>query len=238
VMTVERGVDPRELALLCFGGRGRPARRRHRRGARDDADPVPARVGRAGGARARRLRPPPRRPAQRPAVGEELSDERCARRPASWPSGAASSSATPRPMCASPPSCATAGRPSSWRSTRTTTPASCARPSTPPTRRPTGFRDPEGEVELVTLRATATEPGPGRRRRRGGAAAAGAERSTPHRDLRRRGARDGVLRGEPSRARRSRARRWSSCPSPRSPCRRAGRARCSIRHDPLEKRWR
>ena len=54
-----------------------------------------------------------------------------------------------------------------------------------------GFRDPEGEVELVTLRATATEPGPDVDAAAAGAAAEGAERSTRTRDLRRRGARDG-----------------------------------------------
>ena len=41
-----------------------------------------------------------------------------------------------------------------------------------------GFRDPEGEVELITLRAAATEPGPDVDAAAAGAAAAGAERST------------------------------------------------------------
>ena len=46
------------------------------------------------------------------------------------------------------------------RGRRATPTGRCARPSTPPTRRRYGYRDAEGEVELVTLRATATEPGP------------------------------------------------------------------------------
>ncbi len=41
-----------------------------------------------------------------------------------------------------------------------------------------GFRDPEGEVELVTLRATATEPGPEVDAAAAGAAAEGAEAGT------------------------------------------------------------
>src|SRR5215208_7142092 len=41
-----------------------------------------------------------------------------------------------------------------------------------------GFRDPEGEVELVTLRATATEPGPDVDAAAAGAAAEGARRSS------------------------------------------------------------
>ena len=41
-----------------------------------------------------------------------------------------------------------------------------------------GFRDPEGEVELVTLRATATEPGPDVDPAAAGAAAEGAEQSS------------------------------------------------------------
>jgi N-methylhydantoinase A len=41
-----------------------------------------------------------------------------------------------------------------------------------------GFRDPEGEVELVTLRATATEPGPDVDPAAAGAAAEGAQEST------------------------------------------------------------
>ena len=41
-----------------------------------------------------------------------------------------------------------------------------------------GYRDPEGEVELVTLRVTATEPGPDVDAAAAGQAAAGAEAST------------------------------------------------------------
>ena len=41
-----------------------------------------------------------------------------------------------------------------------------------------GFRDPDGDVELVTLRVTATEPGPEIDAAAAGAAGSGAERST------------------------------------------------------------
>ena len=94
-----------------------------------------------------------------------------------------------------------------------------------------GYRDPEGEVELVTLRATATSPArrstpprPARPPR--------ARALDPRRRSRRRRARGSSSPASPSRARRSRARRSSSCPRPRSPSRRAGRRGARVRHDP------
>jgi N-methylhydantoinase A len=60
-----------------------------------------------------------------------------------------------------------------------------------------GFGDPDGEVELVTLRATATEPGPDVDPAAAGAAAEGAERS--RREITLRGERHDaeVISGEP-----------------------------------------
>ena len=96
-----------------------------------------------------------------------------------------------------------------------------------------GFRDPEGEVELVTLRATATEPGPDVDAAAAGAAAEGAERSTRTRDLRRRGARGGRDR------RRAGARHGDRGPGARRAARgdagrpaRLGRRGARVRHDP------
>ncbi len=65
VVTVQRGVDPRGFALLAFGGAGGLHAAAIADRARDRHDPVPARLGRAGGPRARRLASPSRRPAQR-----------------------------------------------------------------------------------------------------------------------------------------------------------------------------
>ena len=87
VVTVQRGVDPRGYALIAFGGRGPAARRADRRGARDRDDPLPARIGRAGGARAGRLAAAPGCSAKR-ALGRrgdhgrgDRRDRRRARRP-------------------------------------------------------------------------------------------------------------------------------------------------------------
>jgi len=67
VMTVEQGIDPRRFALLAFGGAGPLHAAANRRRARDDDDPLPARLGRAQRTRPRGRRPPRDRAAHRPA---------------------------------------------------------------------------------------------------------------------------------------------------------------------------
>ena len=80
VMTVERGVDPRELALLAFGGAG-PL---HAAAIADELGMSRILCPRASGVLAalgpRRLRAPPRRAAQRAAVGRRADRRGAARR--------------------------------------------------------------------------------------------------------------------------------------------------------------
>ena len=86
-----------------------------------------------------------------------------------------------------------------------------------------GYRDPDSPVELVTVRVTATVPGPevtleAPQRRR-------AAHRHPHRDLRRARARgQGAARRAPRGHRDRRARPSASSPRPRWSCRRAGAA--------------
>ena len=227
VMTVERGRRPARAGAAGLRRRRRAARRRHRRRARDDADPVPARLRRARRARPGRLRAPPRRAAQRPARRRRAHRRGArARSRTRWPSGPASSSATRRPTSASPPSCATAARRSSWRCEAEGDADGCARRSTPPTRSATASATPRARSSSSPCGRPPPSPAPtstprrGRRRR-------GRRALDPDGDLRRRGARgDRAAPASRSRARRSRARRWSSCPRPRSWSRPAGPARC------------
>ena len=96
VVTVERGIDPRRYALLAFGGAGgRCTRRQIADELGIDADPLPARLGRAGRARPGRLAAPPRRAAQR-VPDRRRADRRGGRRagPPSSASRRATSSAT------------------------------------------------------------------------------------------------------------------------------------------------
>ena len=153
VMTVERGIDPRRFALLAFGGAGPLHAAAIARGARDDADPRPARLGRAQRARPGRRRPPRRRPAHGPRrrrrERRRAAPTRSARR---WAASRRSRS---------PGTCATAA-------SRTSSP--CAARERDELRERFealheeryGHRDPDGEVELVTVRVTGA---PARRRR-------------------------------------------------------------------------
>ena len=177
-------------------------------------------------ARARRRRAPPRRRSAACCCAATSSptsarasarDARASARAALGGADAACASlraALPRPVVR-------AGRRGA---TTTPTRPSCARRSHAAHEERYGYRDAEAEVELVTLRVAATEPGPDvdAARRRRGAAAPSARRA---RRLRRRAsARRACSRGEPRAGHRDRrARRSSSCPRPRSPCRPAGR---------------
>ena len=79
VMTVERGIDPRELALRRLRRRGAAARRRDRRRARHAPGARAARLGRAVGARADRRRAPPRPRRERAARRRRRSRARPSR---------------------------------------------------------------------------------------------------------------------------------------------------------------
>ena len=142
-------------------------------------DPLPARVGRAGGARPRRLRPPPRRPAQR-AARRRGAHRRGARdaRPASSPRGRASSSATRSADVRVTAELRYRGQAFELAVEAHDDAGELREAFHAAHEEAYGFRDPEGEVELVTLRATATEPGPDVDAAAAGQAAAGAEAST------------------------------------------------------------
>ena len=162
VVTVERGIDPRELGAGGLRRRRPAARRRDRRGARDDADRGAERVGRALGARAGGLRAPPR------PGGERAAGRRRADPPRPWPrwwsawaSAGARSWASPTPSCAPPTTCATPARPSSCRSRASSSPSptSCARGFDRAHAERYGYDDPDAELELVTVRVAAALPG-------------------------------------------------------------------------------
>ena len=100
VMTVERGLDPRELALLGLRRGRADARRGDRRGARDDADPRAAASARRG-ARARsvwtRLTAGARRPARLSTLlrGDGLTREALDVRPMARPPMTSATAASP-----------------------------------------------------------------------------------------------------------------------------------------------
>ena len=148
VVTVQRGIDPRRYALLPFGGAGPLHAAQIADELGIDEDRVPARVGRARGARPGRL-----------ARAAATSSEACCWPATSSPptrsqrhvsraraSAPAKRSATPRQTVQRrPTSCATAARRSSWRSPApadAAARASCARRSRPSTRSATATATP------------------------------------------------------------------------------------------------
>ncbi len=121
VVTVERGIDPRRFALMPFGGAGPMHAAAIAAELGIEPDRLPARGRRALGARADRLRAPPRHGPHRDAARREADrasgspprSPRCARR-------SARASRTPGPRRST--SFATAGRRSSCRSPGRLTP--------------------------------------------------------------------------------------------------------------------
>jgi N-methylhydantoinase A len=178
VMTVERGVDPRELALLAFGGAGGLH-------AADIADELGMRrmlCPRASGVLAALglVVSERRRDAQRSVLlaGEELTGEALERE-----ARALAGRAREQLGCGDAELRVTAElryRGQAFElAVEAHGDADALREAFHAAHEEAdGFRDPEGEVELVTLRATATEPGPDVDAAAAGAAAAGAERST------------------------------------------------------------
>jgi len=173
VMTVERGVDPRELALLAFGGAG-PLH----------AAAIAAELGmtrilcpRASGVLA--------------ALGLVVSERRRDAQRSVLLSGAALTAAALREEIAALGERAGAGARRvtaelRYRGQSFELAVECGEAPDPGELREAfaaaherayGYRDEEGEVELVTLRVTATEPGPEIDAAAAGAAGGGAERS-------------------------------------------------------------
>ena len=145
VMTVERGVDPRDFALLAFGGAG-PL---HAAAIAEELGMtkilVPRAVRRAERARPRRRRPPPR---PRAHGAPPRRRPRPPRRSRCEDGDAACTTS------------ATAASPSSSRSA-TSTPTRRLREAFEAIHEERyGYRDPEGEIEVVTIRERHSEPGP------------------------------------------------------------------------------
>ena len=162
VVTVQRGIDPRRYALLAFGGAG-PL---HAAAIADElgiteivcprASGVLAALGLVVSPRRRdvqRTRAAVRRRADAPRRSRRLTDELGERR--------ARSSGSATPSCARPTSCAIAAR-------RSSSPSGPQPQPEPAQLREAfealheeryGYRDPEQELELVTIRVSATVPG-------------------------------------------------------------------------------
>ena len=178
VMTVERGVDPRELALLCFGGAGGL----HAADIAEELGMTRILCPRASGVLAALglVVSDRRRDVQRSVLlaGDELTDEALARE-----TGALAERAREQLGDADADVRVTAELRYRGQAFELAVEAHDAAEELREAfhaahEEAYGFRDPEGEVELVTLRATATEPGPDVDAAAAGAAAEGAERST------------------------------------------------------------
>ena len=217
VMTVERGVDPRELALLAFGGAG-PL---HAAAIADELGMTRILCPRASGVLA--------------ALGLVVSDRRRDAQRSVLLSGAALTAAALRDEIAALGERAGAGARRvtaelRYRGQSFELAVECGEAPEPDALREAfaaaherayGYRDDDGEVELVTLRVTATEPGPEIDAAAAGAAGSGAARIGPARLVRRRGARG---RGADRRARaRHRAARARDLRAARGDARRAAR---------------
>jgi N-methylhydantoinase A len=174
VMTVERGVDPRELALLAFGGAG-PL---HAAAIAGELGMTRILCPRASGVLAALglVVSDRRRDAQRSVLlaGDELSAERMRDEVAALAEraggGALRVTAELRYRGQAFELAVESGEAPEPDELREAFAAAHERAY--------GFRDPEGEVELVTLRVTATTPGPEIDPSAAGAAGPGAERST------------------------------------------------------------
>src|SRR5215207_9448689 len=178
VMTVERGVDPRELALLCFGGAGGL----HAADIADELGMARILCPRASGVLAALglVVSDRRRDVQRSVLlaGEALTSDALAEE-----TGALTARAREQLGAGDADVRVTAELRYRGQAFELAVEAHEAAQELREAfhaahEEAYGFRDPEGEVELVTLRATATEPGPDVDAAAAGAAAEGAERST------------------------------------------------------------
>jgi N-methylhydantoinase A len=174
VMTVERGVDPRELALLAFGGAG-PL---HAAAIADELGMGRILCPRASGVLA--------------ALGLVVSERRRDAQRSVLLSGANLTADAVRAEIRALAERAGGGTlrvtaELRYRGQAFELAVECGETPAPDELRAAfaaaherayGFRDPDGEVELVTLRVTATEPGPEIDAAAAGAAGRGAERST------------------------------------------------------------
>src|SRR4051794_13416497 len=178
VMTVERGVDPRELALLCFGGAGGL----HAADIADELGMTRILCPRASGVLAALglVVSDRRRDVQRSVLlaGDDLTDDALARETADLARRARQQLGGEDAEVRLTAELRYRGQAFEL-GVEAHGDAEVLREAFHAAHEEAyGFRDPEGEVELVTLRATATEPGPDVDAAAAGAAAEGARRST------------------------------------------------------------
>ena len=178
VMTVERGVDPRELALLCFGGAGGL----HAADIADELDMTRILCPRASGVLAALglVISERRRDVQRSVLlsGDELSDDALREETGRLAERAREQLGDAEAEVRVTAELRYKGQAFELAVTAHEDADELRELFHAAHEEAYGFRDPEGEVELVTLRATATEPGPDVDAAAAGAAAAGAERSS------------------------------------------------------------
>jgi N-methylhydantoinase A len=177
VMTVERGVDPRELALLCFGGAGGL----HATDIAEELGMTRILCPRASGVLAALglVVSDRRRDVQRSVLlsGETLTSTALARETSELTARAREQLGDPDAGVRLTAELRYRGQAFEL-AVEAGEDAEALREAFHAAHEEAyGFRDPEGEVELVTLRATATEPGPDVDPAAAGAAATGAERS-------------------------------------------------------------
>jgi N-methylhydantoinase A len=178
VMTVERGVDPRELALLCFGGAGGL----HAADIAEELGMTKILCPRASGVLAALglVVSERRRDAQRSVLlaGDELTDDALKRESDQLAERAREQLADPEAGVRVTAELRYRGQAFEL-AVESGAGAGALREAFHAAHEEAyGFRDAGGEVELVTLRATATDPGPDVDAAAAGAQAAGAESST------------------------------------------------------------
>ena len=178
VMTVERGVDPRELALLCFGGAGGL----HAADIAEELGMTTILCPRASGVLAALglVVSDRRRDVQRSVLlaGEELTDEALERETGELAERAREQLGDADADVRLTAELRYRGQAFELAVEAHDDAGELREAFHAAHEEAYGFRDPEGEVELVTLRATATEPGPDVDAAAAGQAAAGAETSS------------------------------------------------------------
>ena len=178
VMTVERGVDPRELALLCFGGAGGL----HAADIAEELGMTRILCPRASGVLAALglVVSDRRRDVQRSVLlaGEELTDEALGRETGELAERAREQLGDEQADVRVTAELRYRGQAFELAVEAHESAEELREAFHAAHEEAYGFRDPEGEVELVTLRATATEPGPDVDAAAAGAAAEGASEST------------------------------------------------------------
>src|SRR5215210_6577580 len=178
VMTVERGVDPRELALLCFGGAGGL----HAADIAEELGMTRILCPRASGVLAALglVVSDRRRDVQRSVLlaGAELTDEALGRETGELADRAREQLGAGNAALRVTAELRYRGQAFELAVDAGDDAGALREAFHAAHEEAYGFRDPEGEVELVTLRATATEPGPDVDAAAAGAAAQGAGRSS------------------------------------------------------------